>query len=406
MHRSESGELIMQAFMRNITEKKKLEALFLQSQKMEAVGQLAGGVAHDFNNLLTVISGHCELLKMQLQSEDPLMDDVNQIRAAASRAGQLTKQLLTFSRKQIPEFKIIDFNTIVKEMEKMLRRLLGEDIELQTKLVEGLSNIDADRGQIEQMIMNLTVNARDAMPKGGKLAIETQKVLLDQEYASLHPEVKPGRYIQLTVCDTGCGMSKETLEHLFEPFFTTKETGKGTGLGLATVFGIIKQHQGYIQVYSEVGMGSVFTVYLPLVAAEEAAEEKTERLSPDSIKGSESILVAEDQEEIRELVIRVLKKYGYQVFAAADGYEALKRVRETTGVIDLFLTDVVMPHTEILPVVEEIKKQRPGIKVLYMSGYTDEVISYKGVLRPDVKLLRKPFTPLDLVKRVREVLDK
>lgn len=385
-------------------ERRRLEEQLRQAQKMEAIGQLAGGVAHDFNNILTAITGYSELLLDELSPDSPLRDDVSEIRKAADRAATLTRQLLAFSRKQILALRVLDLNVLVADMDKLLRRLLGEDVDLVTKLDPALGAVKADPGQLEQVIVNLAVNARDAMPEGGKLTIETRNADLDESYAREHLPVTPGRYVLLAVSDTGTGMSQETQVHLFEPFFSTKEKGKGTGLGLATVYGIVKQSGGYIWCYSEVGHGSTFKVYLPLVE-EPAQPLAAPRARTKPARGWETVVVVEDEEGVRLLARRVLKAQGYTVLEATDGAAAVALAREHAGPLHLLLTDVILPASSGRKLADELVTLRPGLKVLYMSGYTEDAIVHRGVLDPGTAFLHKPFSPDDLTLKVREVLD-
>jgi PAS domain S-box-containing protein len=388
----------------DITERKQLEEEFRQAQKMEAVGRLAGGVAHDFNNLLTIITGYTQLLLERLAPSDPNREFVGQIQNAGERAAALTRRLLAFSRRQALVLEVLDLNGIVGNTEKMLRRLIGEDIELVTILPAGLSVVKADASQIEQVIINLAVNSRDAMPHGGKLIIETANIFLDQTYAQIHAAVKPGPYVMLAVSDTGTGMDSKTMAHIFEPFFTTKEKGKGTGLGLATVYGIVKQCEGYIWVYSEPGQGTSFKVYLP------RAEEIKETLQSVEVPaatphGSETVLLVEDEDGVRSLVRGILEAGGYKVLDANRPLKAWATSQQFEGPIHLLLTDVVMPQMNGPDLAEKLKMLRPNTKVLYMSGYTDGAILYHGVLQPGTPFLQKPFTPEVLAGKVREVLD-
>ena len=398
-------------FIRDITERKRAEAEMAslqeqlrQSQKMEAIGRLAGGIAHDFNNLLTVIKGNSQLSLMDLQEGDPLKKNLEEIRSASDRAADLTKQLLAFSRKQILEMRVIDLNTIVKNLEKMVRRIIGEDIELVTFLTEGLGRVKADPSQMEQAIINIVVNARDAMPRGGKLTIETSNVELDEAYAKKHIAVKPGPYVMLSISDTGVGMTPEVRERVFEPFFTTKEMGKGTGLGLSTVYGIVKQSGGNIWVYSEVGKGTTFKIYLPRV--EEPLEELKEEAIKEIPQGSETVLIVEDEEVVRKLALRLLRKQGYKVLEASDGGKAFLLCEEYKEPIHLILTDVVMPGMGGRDLVERLKRIHSEARALYMSGYTDNVILHHGILEKGIDFIQKPFTLETLARKVREVLDK
>jgi len=383
-----------------------LQEQLRQSQKMEAIGQLAGGVAHDFNNILTVIHGYSELVINCLEATNPIRDDVKEIKAAADRASALTRQLLAFSRKQVLQLKVLDLNSLVSNMVKMLRRMIGEGIELSTALANDLGCIKADPGQIEQVILNLSVNARDAMPKGGKLTIETANVELDQEYADLHLNAVPGSYVVLSVSDTGMGMTPEVREHILEPFFTTKEKGKGTGLGLSTVYGIVKQSCGSIWIYSEPGQGSTFKIYLPRVE-EDLDMLQSSMAATKSPRGTETILLVEDEKMVRTLAHTILKRNGYQVLEAENGDDALRVVEGRNGrPIDLMLTDLIMPRMNGKELSEHLKPLCPDMRVIFMSGYTDEAVSEHGMLAPGVEYIQKPFPPDALVKKVRFVLDR
>ncbi|MGH9775979.1 MAG: PAS domain S-box protein [Candidatus Acidiferrales bacterium] len=403
--RSADGEIVGTICMAlDVTDRKQLEAQLRQAQKMEAVGRLAGGIAHDFNNLLMVIQGYTELLVENLEGETSLRRHAEQIHQAAERAAGLTRQLLAFSRKQVLAPKVLNLQAVVSDMEKMLRRLIGEDIELVTVNPPGPWQVRADRSQIEQVILNLAVNARDAMPRGGKLTIETSNVELDHSYAQRHAIVTPGEYVMLAVTDTGCGMDADTQARIFEPFFTTKEKGKGTGLGLATVYGIVKQSGGYIWVYSEIVKGTTFKVYLPRVQeAVSPNEQKKEAASPRH--GSETILLVEDEAGVRALAREYLQSSGYTVLEARNGAEALEIAAKHGSEIHLLLTDVVMQGISGRELAENIQKLRPSAKVLFMSGYTDQAIVHHGILAPDTVLLQKPFTLNALSHKLREILD-
>jgi PAS domain S-box-containing protein len=389
----------------DITERKSLEEQFRQAQKMEAVGTLAGGIAHDFNNLLTAIIGYSDLNLQQLKPGNPLRDDIEEIRKAGERASSLTRQLLAFSRKQILEPRVLDLNHTVSDMQKMLQRLIGEDLRLETVLDPALGSVKADPGQIEQVLMNLAVNARDAMPDGGKVTIETANVDLDEHHASTHVTVKPGPYVRLTISDTGCGMDRQTQAHMFEPFFTTKAVGQGTGLGLSTVYGIVKQSGGSIWVYSEVGKGTTFKIYLPRVDEE---VRELERLPPPAEfpRGTETILLAEDDETVRTITIVVLKTLGYEVLQAVNGDAALLICERFEGEIHLLLSDLVMPEMSGRELVQRLAGMLPHMRVLYMSGYTENAMVQQEVSEGSVSFLPKPFTPSSLAQKVREVLDK
>lgn len=390
----------------DVTRELQLEEQYRQSQKMEAIGRLSGGVAHDFNNLLLVINGYSELLlNRYLDIESPLRKHVEEIQKAGERAAGLTNQLLAFSRKQVLEPKVLNLNTIVAEMDKMLRRLIGEDIDLVTALRDGLGQVKADPGQLEQVLLNLAVNARDAMPQGGKLTIETANIELDDAYARQHAEVQSGHYVMLAVSDTGSGIDRETLARIYEPFFTTKAQGKGTGLGLSTVYGIVKQSGGHIWVYSELGRGTTFKVYLPRV------QETVEVVEPDPARleqpqGLETILLVEDDERVRELVRTLLEEEGYTVLVAHNGDEALRFCQQYDGPAHLLVTDIVMPGgINGRQLSERLAPLYPELKVLFMSGYTDEAIVHHGVLEHHVAFLQKPFTLVALLRKVREILD-
>src|SRR5881392_1254098 len=372
------------------------EVQLRQAQKMEAVGRLAGGVAHDFNNLLTVITSYSDLLLEDLASNDPKRDDVGQIRQAAEGAAALTRQLLAFSRQQVLEPKVLDVRAIVAGTEKLLRRLIGADVQLATSLASDLGAVKADPGQLEQIIINLAVNARDAMPGGGRLSIEAAN--LEQV------EGRPGRYVLLAVSDTGIGMDEQTKARIFEPFFTTKESGKGTGLGLATVYGIVKQAGGFIWVYSEPGRGTSFKVYLPRV--DEPAEPEVARPAPGEVRGgTETVLVVEDAASVRMVTRQVLERHGYAVLEAPNGDTALRLAAKHHGPIDLLLTDVVMPGLSGRQLAEQLAQLRPSMKVLYVSGYGENAVVHHGILEPGVAYLQKPFTPETLARRVRDTLD-
>jgi PAS domain S-box-containing protein len=388
----------------DVTDRRQLEAQLRQSQKMEAVGRLAGGIAHDFNNLLMVIQGYTELLITRLSPEEPLRKHAEQIHEATDRAAGLTRQLLAFSRKQLLAPKVLDLREIVSDMEKMLRRLIGEDIELETSAPEDLWPIKADRSQIEQVILNLAVNARDAMPRGGKLTIETANAELDQAYSRQHPMVAPGNYVMLAVTDTGVGMNLETQAHAFEPFFTTKEKGKGTGLGLATVYGIVKQSGGYVWLYSEPGEGTSFKIYLPRVVENVSARDPQHGKEAPR-RGSETILLVEDEKGVRELARDYLESTGYTVLVAEEG-EAALRIAKTHGKkIHLLLTDVVMPGMSGRELAQQVQVLLPGTPIIYMSGYTDQAIVHHGILESDAILLQKPFTLNTLTRKLRQAIE-
>jgi len=412
--RSSTGQPIgFRGIARDITERKRaekemaaLQEQLTQSQKMEAIGRLAGGVAHDFNNLLTVIKGYSQLSLLDLKENNPLWENIQEIQKATQRATDLTRQLLAFSRRQILDPKVLDLNSLLRDTEKMLRRMIGEDIELVTRLSEGLGRVKIDPGQIEQVILNLAVNARDAMPSGGKLTIETANAQSDEGYALTHLGLTPGHYVRLSVSDTGIGMSREVQEKAFDPFFTTKEKGKGTGLGLSTVHGIVTQSGGKIWVYSDPGHGTTFKIYFPTIEGElDTLNGKNETGS--SPRGSETVLLVEDEPSVRDLANRLLKQQGYRVLEAANGEEALRLVRETAGErIHLLLTDVVLPQMSGKELADQLKIFRPDLKVLYTSGYTDFAVVHHGVLNSGTHFLQKPFSLKTLSQKVREALDK
>jgi PAS domain S-box-containing protein len=401
----EDGEEMLLGTVFDVTERRRLEEQLLQSQKMEAVGRLAGGIAHDFNNLLTAIAGYSDLLLTELPANDPRRESAVEIREAGRRAAGLTQQLLAFSRRQVLEPRVLDLNAVIAGMEKMLRRVIGEDVELTTALDPDLWRTMADPGQIEQAIVNLAVNARDAMPRGGQLTLETANVTLDEKFASAYATVQPGPHVMLAVSDTGVGMDAALQSRLFEPFFTTKERGKGTGLGLSTTYGIVKQSGGSIWVYSEPGLGTTFKIYLPRC---EEPLEGTEREAPspplELRPGTETVLLVEDEAEVRRLVERLLRMHGYAVIAAASPAEALTAAK-TAGRIDLLVTDVIMPGMNGRQMASALAAERPRMRVLYMSGYTDAAIAHQGILPPGTAFLSKPFTPDILARKVREVLD-
>jgi len=411
LHDKEGGIIGIRSTIQDISERRKLEKeredlleQLRQSQKMEAIGRLAGGIAHDFNNLLTVIKGNSQLSLLDLREGDPLKVNIEEIGIASERASDLIKQLLAFSRKQIMEMQVLDLNLILMRLDPMLHRILGEDIEMVTIFTEGIGKVKADPGQIEQVIVNLAVNSRDAMPSGGKLTIETANVELDEKYARRHIAVKPGQYVMLSVSDTGMGMRPDVKERVFEPFFTTKEMGKGTGLGLSTVYGIVKQSGGNIWVYSEVGKGTAFKIYLPQV--DEPLTELKEVVSKEILRGDETILIVEDEETVRKLAVRILKSLGYRILEAPEGGGALLLCEEFKEPIHLILTDVVMPGMSGPNLVERLREIHPEMRVLYMSGYTDNAIIHHGVLKEGTNFIQKPFTLENMARKVREVLDK
>jgi PAS domain S-box-containing protein len=404
--RCERGEIThFIATKEDVTIRKQLEQQLVLAQKMEAVGRLAGGVAHDFNNLLTIINGYAQLLTERSSPEDPRRDQLSEILRAGERAASLTRQLLAFSRQQVMEPRVLDLNSVVADLQKMLGRLIGEDVELVTALKPKLGHVKVDPGQIEQVIMNLAVNARDAMPEGGKLFIETSDVEIDENYARSHTSMIPGKYVMVAVSDTGCGMDPETQAHIFEPFFTTKEKGRGTGLGLATVYGIVKQSGGFIWVYSEPGQGSTFKIYFPVVS-EDVSKAKAAKVRTKPAKGSETLLIVEDEEAVRALVCETLQSKGYKILEAQGAEHALKISEQHTKPIHLLLTDVVMPQIGGKELAKRLSSLHPETKVLYMSGYTDDAIVRHGILERGTSFLQKPFAPDALVRKVREVLKR
>jgi PAS domain S-box-containing protein len=395
------GNLIINT---DITEKKRLETQLLHAQRMESIGRLAGGVAHDFNNLLTVISGYSELLLFQRDPDDPIVEPLCEIRKAGERAAALTRQLLAFSRKQILQFQLVNLNQLVRESEKMFRLLIGADIDFASVLAPELGLVKTDPGQMEQVLLNLIVNARDAMPAGGHLTVQTHNVDLDESYAQRQSGVRPGPHVLLAITDTGTGMDESVKSRIFEPFFTTKQVGKGTGLGLATVFGIVQQSAGHIEVDSEVGHGTTFKIYLPRqdqdaqVAAEPAPELKTPT-------GTETVLLAEDEDGVRALAQLALQSHGFEVLEACDGLQAIDICQHYQKPIHVLVTDVVMPNIGGRLLVDRVRALRPDVKVLYLSGYTDDAVVRHGVLQAGTPLLQKPFTPMTLARKVREILD-
>ena len=396
--RGRRGRLVV---AHDITQQQELQVQLQQSQKMDAIGRLAGGVAHDFNNLLGVIIGYGERLLRRLPSPD--RREINEVLKAAEHAASLTRQLLAFSRRQVLKPRVLDLNAVVGEMDGMLRRIIGEDIDLVTVLQDGLGQVKADPGQIQQVVMNLAVNARDAMPKGGRLTIETGNAELDESYTSAHLAVRPGRHVMLAVTDSGMGMDAATQARIFEPFFTTKEAGKGTGLGLSTVFGIVKQSEGNVWVYSEPQRGTTFKIYLPRV--DEVVEEQPAQEAETAAGGSETILLVEDSDSLRELGREILEEHGYKVIEASSGAAALEALARHTGSLDLILTDLVMSGMSGRELADQVTRLRPGTKVIFMSGYTDDALGHHGVLETGTAFVEKPFTIDGLLRKVRDVLD-
>ncbi len=407
-----SNARLLRSAMQELAERQRAEAALRkseeqlrQSQKMEAIGRLSGSVAHDFNNLLSVILSYSDLVLSDLKPIDPLRADIESIRRAGEKAADLTRQLLAFSRQQVLTPRTLDLTDVLRESEKMLRRLLSEDIEIVTHYARALSHVKVDPGQIDQVLLNLVVNARDAMPDGGKLTIETKNVELDDSYTTEHFGVASGAHVMLAVSDTGIGMDQQTQARIFEPFFTTKEIGKGTGLGLSTVFGIVKQSGGHIWVYSEPGGGTTFKVYFP-VSMDVDAELPVEVVAPTTMQGTETILLVEDQDEVRRVAQAILRRYGYHVIEARNAGEALLSCERHPRTIHLLLTDVVMPQLSGRELAERLLTIRPDMRVLYMSGYTENVIVHHGILDSGIAYLQKPIVPDLLVRRVREVLDR
>jgi PAS domain S-box-containing protein len=402
--KDKDGSLQMVGVLRDITELKRLQDQFVQSQKMEAIGMLAGGVAHDFNNLLTVIKGYAEVLAEDIDPADPKRRDLEQILKAGSQAASLTSQLLAFSRKQILQPEILDLNAEITHMSSMVRRLIGENIKLAIIAQPELGSINADPGRVQQIILNLAVNARDAMPNGGRLTLETANVNFDNTYVKERPVVRPGPYIMLAISDNGVGMDSATQARIFEPFFTTKEKGKGTGLGLSTVYGIVKQSDGFIWVYSEPANGTTFKIYFPRVEGH-SSKAAPESDAEQSLLGSETVLVVEDEDSVRNLTCRILKERGYSILEASNGKEALEIALKYSGDIHLVITDVVMPEMGGKALVTHLQASRPGIRVLFVSGYTDNAIVHHGILDPDVEFLQKPFGIETLARKVRKFFD-
>ena len=398
------GRTLVSATIVDITERKRMEQQLRLAQRMEAIGQLAGGIAHDFNNLLAVIMGSADILVDALPRGDPLGRKVEMIRSAGSSAADLVRQLLAFSRQQMVQPLVLNVAKIIERTRAMLQRIIGEDIEFRVFVEDTVGSIKADPGQIEQVLLNLAANARDAMPKGGRLTISASNVELDAADKKKHDPVVPGPYVMLAIEDTGCGMDLKTQARIFDPFFTTKELGKGTGLGLATVYGIVKQTGGYIWVYSEVGQGTIFRVYLPRIdkPAQPVEREPSEM---QALQGSETILLAEDSESLREMAQEYLESIGYTVLAAVSGEKALQWAKDFQGPIHLLLTDVVMPEMSGPELANQMASLRPGVKIIFTSGYTDDAIARQGILDPNVAFIQKPFRPKALAKKIRQVLN-
>ena len=388
----------------DVTEQRRLEDQLRQSQKMEAIGTLAGGIAHDFNNILTAIIGYGNLIKMKMTPDDRHRPSIDQILASADRAAHLTQGLLAFSRKQVIKPQPVDLNDVVRKVEKFLQRIIGEDISLSTQLSEKSLIAMADSTQIEQVLMNFATNARDAMPGGGALTISTQEMDIGDDFVAMHGFGEPGKYALIAVSDTGQGMDEQTRNKIFEPFFTTKEPGKGTGLGLAIVYGIIKQHNGNINVYSEQGRGSTFKIYLPLIVT--SVVEATAEMATPPRGGKETILLAEDDREVRDLTVMILKDYGYRVIEAVDGQEALEKFAGRSREIDLLILDVIMPRKSGKEVYDAIKVEFPEISTLFISGYTADIIHKKGISEAGLDFISKPVSPFELLRKIREILDR
>jgi two-component system, cell cycle sensor histidine kinase and response regulator CckA len=404
LHDSRGDVIGLISYLIDITERKRLEEQIRQSQKMEAVGSLAGGIAHDFNNFLTVILGYSEILLSEMAGGDPSREPILRISQAGEQAAGLTQQLLAFSRRQVMQMRVVNLNELVRDYEKTFGRLLGEDIVLRSDLDPQLRPVKVDPVQMQQVLMNLAMNARDAMPQGGKLTFATRNVTIAADAAAEHSDLAPGDHVLLAVTDTGTGIDQATLPRIFEPFFTTKEVGRGTGLGLSTVFGIVKQSGGAVEVRSEPGQGTTFEVYLPACPAAAIDPMATKRLEKIP-SGPETVLLIEDEAAVRLLTADVLRKLGYHVLEAADGEEAIRVAEKTTRPIDLVISDVVMPHLGGRQASERIRELQPNVRVLFVSGYTDDAIVRHGVLQAETPFLHKPFTPPMLAKKVREVLD-
>jgi len=398
------GAALLSTVQRDLRETKRLESELRQAQKMEALGRLAGGVAHDFNNLLTVIAGATELLGATLPASNPGHELVDEISQASLRAAALTRQLLSFSRSQAVSPRVLDLNGVVRHTHSMLRRLIGEDVTIERDLSPDVRKVFLDEGQLEQVVMNLAVNARDAMPRGGRITIETRDVDVDAEFCRTRPDLRPGPYALLSMRDTGCGMSPEVLSHVFEPFYTTKGTGKGTGLGLATVFGIVKQAMGHVDAESEPGVGSCFTIYLPVATADVAASDDV-AASRQAPRGAETVLLVEDEEGVRRVTRAMLERQGYHVLDAPHGEAALALEASYPDAIDLLVTDLVMPGLSGRQVATALQARRPGLRVLYVSGYVDDALVRHGISVSSDAFLHKLFSPAGLARKVREVLD-
>jgi signal transduction histidine kinase/CheY-like chemotaxis protein len=402
--RDSAGSVVrMIGITQDVTERRNLEEQLRQAQKMEAIGQLAGGIAHDFNNILTAIYGYCNFLQMKVGKGEPYRTEIDQIFSAAEKAANLTRSLLAFSRKQVMTPKTVNLNDIVMNVGKLLNRIIGEDIRMKTEFMTNPLWTFADTGQIEQVLMNLAANARDAMPDGGVLTIETQQAAIDELFVHTHGFGVPGKYALISVSDTGGGMDAETQKRIFEPFYTTKEMGKGTGLGLAIVYGVVKQHDGFITLSSEPDKGSVFRIYLPLTDAETSNDGEEEIEAP--AMGSETVLVAEDDASIREIVESTLRKFGYNVIIAQDGKEAVDKFKENSEKVDIIVIDMIMPKKSGKEALEEIRKIRPGVKILFISGYSPDLLHNRGFIDSGEEVMIKPFHSLELLRKVRSKLD-
>jgi signal transduction histidine kinase/CheY-like chemotaxis protein len=406
----EDGEKKVLVFVEDVTDREhamethqKLREQLIQAQKMESIGRLAGGVAHDFNNILSVIIGYSDLILHKLPEDSEAREELQIINDSGKKAANLTRQLLAFSRKQVLEMKVINLNAIVKDMSKLLSRMIGEDVTLDLNVSNRTSNVMADPSQIEQVLMNLAVNARDAMPQGGTFSVEISDMELDGDFIQQHEGAKPGSYVHLSISDTGNGMSLEEQERIFEPFYTTKEIGKGTGLGLATIYGIVKQHNGFIYTKSQINKGTTFDIYLPIAYSKSTILEEEDQYSINN--RSETILVVEDESSIRKLIYMILKPLGFNILEAVDGVEALEISEKHEGKIDVVLTDVIMPRMNGQEMAEKLQQSRPSSKVIFMSGYTDDVIAEHGVLEPGIDFIQKPITSRNIVKKIHECLE-
>jgi PAS domain S-box-containing protein len=404
-HLDDPGLKAVVTICREVTERRRLETRVHQTQRLEAIGRLAGGIAHDFNNILSAIHGFASIVHGELAERDPLRGDVQEILKAVERAANLTRQLLAFGRRQVLQPKVIDVGGYVRDLERMIRRIVGEDIEIVVRVDEGTVTAKADPGQLEQVLINLVVNARDAMPTGGRITIEASNVVIGNEDSRESAELSPGNYVMLSVSDTGIGMSKKVQDHIFEPFFTTKESGQGSGLGLSTVFGIVKQSGGHIFVDSDPGHGSTFNIYFPASRERPTRVITSASLAPINLTGAETILLVEDENAVRSFVARALRQQGYQVLDASNGGEALMIAEQHPGIIHLLLTDVIMPRVSGKQLAERLRTLRTDLRVLYMSGYAEEIIAPHGVLEPGAAFIEKPLTAEALGRKIREVLD-